>query len=78
MAVFRIEEAIARAKANGHKVFKWQVAKKLWPDSTETAQQVNMTRLCSGKQARVSVEWVQVICEMTGCSADYLFGLSND
>lgn len=74
----RIEEAIARAKQQGNKLMKKDIAARLWPDSTPVSQMVNMTRLCAGKTPRINVEWVNVICEMTGCTADFLFGLSND
>lgn len=74
----RIELAIARAKEQGKKVMKKDIAARLWPDSNEAAQQVNMTGLCSGRTSRINPEWVKIICEMTGCSADFLFGLSND
>lgn len=74
----RIEAAIARAKEKGIKVFKKDIAARLWPDSAPVAQQVNMSSLCSGKTAKVSPEWVSIICKMTGCSADFLFGLTND
>ena len=76
--MIRIEQAIARAKDNGVKVFKKDLAARLWPGKTEAAQQVNMTSLCNGKTARINPDWVPIICEMTGCSADFLFGLSND
>jgi hypothetical protein len=76
--MMRIEEAIARAKQQGNKVLKKNIAARLWPDSTPVAQQVNITRLCAGKTQRINVEWVNVICEMTGCTADFLFGLSNE
>ena len=74
----RIEEAIARAKANGKKVLKKDIAAKLWPDSVESAQQVNMTKLCNGRTASIKPEWVDVVCEMTGCTSDFLFGLTNE
>lgn len=74
----RIEEAIARAKANGTKVLKKDIAAKLWPDSVESAQQVNMTKLCNGRTASIKPEWVVVVCEMTGCTADFLFNLTNE
>lgn len=74
----RIEEAIARAKANGTKVLKKDIAAKLWPDSVESAQQVNMTKLCNGRTTSIKPEWVVVVCEMTGCTADFLFGLTNE
>lgn len=76
--MIRIEEAIARAKRQGNKVLKKDIAARLWPDSTPVAQQVNITRLCSGKTPRINVDWVNIICEMTGCTADFLFGLSNE
>ena len=74
----RIEEAIARAKANGTQVLKKDIAAKLWPDSVESAQQVNMTKLCNGRTASIKPEWVVVVCEMTGCTSDFLFGLTNE
>ena len=74
----RIEEAIARAKANGTKVLKKDIAAKLWPDSVDSAQQVNMTKLCNGRTASIKPEWVVAVCEMTGCTADFLFGLTNE
>ena len=74
----RIEQAIARAKESGKKVLKKDIVARLWPDSTAVAQQVNMTALCNGATARINPEWVKIICEMTGCSADFLLGISND
>lgn len=76
--MMRIEQAIARAKESGKKVLKKDIAARLWPDSTVVAQQVNMTALCNGATARINPEWVKIICEMTGCSADFLLGISND
>lgn len=75
--MFRINEAILKAAQNGKKVFKKDLAAKMWPDSTPAAQQVNMTALCSGRKQKVSVEWVTIICKECGCTADYLFGLSD-
>ena len=74
----RIEMAIARAKEEGRVVQKKEIAARLWPDSAPAAQQVNMAALCQGRTARIAPEWVPIICFMTGCSADFLFGLSND
>lgn len=76
--MFRIEEAIARAKTQGNKVMKRDIAARLWPDSTPAARQVNMTKLCAGKTSGVKPEWVAIVCEMTNCTADYLFGLNNE
>jgi hypothetical protein len=76
--MMRIEQAIARAKEQGNKVLKKDIAARLWPNSTDAGRQVCMTNLCAGKTTRIDPEWVAVICEMTGCSADFLFGLSNE
>lgn len=76
--MMRIEQAIARAKEQGKKVLKKDIAARLWPDSVPAAQQVNMTNLCNGATARIAPEWINIICEMTGCTADFLLGLSNE
>lgn len=76
--MIRIEQAIARAKEQGKKVKKKDIAARLWPDSTEAGQQVNMTALCSGSTARINPDWVNIICDMTGCTPDFLFGYSNE
>ena len=69
----RVNEAIARSEANGKKVLKKDIAARLF----EGAQQVNMTNLCNGTTKRIVPEWVVIICEMCGCSADYLFGMED-
>lgn len=73
----RVNEAIAKAQTAGIKVYKKEVAARLWEGRTESAQQVNMTNLCNGTTKRIAPEWVVIICEMCGCSADYLFGLED-
>lgn len=74
----KLKEAFARSEANGKKVFKRDLAKKLWPTSAESSQQVCMTKLLNGSSKRVTPEWVQIICKELNCTADFLFGLSND
>ncbi len=74
----RVEEAIARAKQQGVKITKKELAAKMWPGVTEVGQQVNMTNLCSGKTKRIDPEWVKIVCEATGVSAEFLLGMSND
>lgn len=73
--MIRIESALAYAKENGKKVFKKDIAARLWPDSTPQAQQVNMTELVNGTKQRLDPEWIRIICEMTGVSADFLLGI---
>lgn len=76
--MLRINEAIARCERMGKKVFKKDLAALLWPDSSVNAQQVNMTKLVNGTSKKVSIEWVEILCRELNCTADYLFGLSND
>lgn len=73
----RVNEAIARSEANGKKVLKKDIAARLFEGVSESAQQVNMTNLCNGTTKRIVPEWVVIICEMCGCSADYLFGMED-
>ena len=75
--MIRIDAAIAMAKENGKKVFKKDIAARLWPDTSKAGQQVNMTKLCSGKTAKISPEWVGIICNMTGCTANFLLGIES-
>lgn len=76
--MIRIDAAIARAKEQGKRVWKKDIAARLWPDSNAAGQQVNMTALCAGKTTKINPDWVPIICEMTGCTADFLFGLTNE
>lgn len=73
--MIRIEAALAHAKEQGKKVFKKDIAARLWPNSTPQAQQVNMTELVNGSKQRVDPDWIRIICEMTGVSADFLLGI---
>lgn len=73
----RVKEAIARSEANGKKVYKKDIAARLFDGVSESAQQVNMTNLLNGKTQRIKPEWVVIICEMCGCTADYLFGMED-
>lgn len=73
----KINEAIARSAANGKKVFKKDIAARLFKGASESAQQVNMTNLCNGTTKRIMPEWVVIICEMCDCSANYLFGMED-
>ena len=74
MTKLRVNEAIARAQTAGIKVYKKEVAARLWEGRTESAQQVNMTNLCNGTTKQIRPEWVVIICEMSNCTPNYLFG----
>lgn len=71
---FKINEAIAQSEANGKKVLKKDIAARLFPGVSKSAQQVNMSNLCNGTTKRIAPEWVNIICEMCGCTPNYLFG----
>ena len=73
--MFRINAALASAKENGIKLMKKDIAARLWPNSSPSAQQVNMTKLCNGKQKKIDPEWVKIVCELTGVSANFLLGI---
>lgn len=77
MAQLKLNEAFAMATVKGKKVFKKEVAAKLWADSTPTTQQVNMTSLCNGTTKSIQIDWVITICEMLDCTADFLFGVNE-
>ena len=77
--MFNINEAIALANAQGKKVKKKDIAARLWPNSQKGAQRMNMTNLCRTSEARrISPEWVDVICEMCGCTPNFLFGYGTN
>lgn len=73
----KLNEAIARSEANGEKVLKKDIALRLFEGASECSRQVRFSNLCRGYTKRVKPEWVVIICEMCGCSADYLFGLED-
>ena len=71
---FKLNEAIAMSEAKGNKVFKKDIASRIFPGVSEKAQQVNFSALCSGKTKRIAPEWIGIICEMCGCTPNFLFG----
>lgn len=73
--MFRLEEAIARARAGGIKDAKRQIAVALWPNLPYGGQTTNINNLCSGRTRRVAPEWIPIICSICGVSADWLFGI---
>lgn len=73
----RVNEAIAKAQTKGKKVYKKDIAEKIWSESSQQAQQVNMTSLCNGRTKYFKPEWVEIICEMCEVSPNYLFGYED-
>ena len=78
MAALRVNEAIALSELKGKKVLKKDLAAKIWKNSRPEAQAVNMANLCNGFTKKVNPEWIITICQETGCTADFLLGISND
>lgn len=72
-----INEALARAQYEGRLIEKKELAEALFPEVAPASRVVTMANICSGKTKRIDPAWVPIICSMCGCSADYLFGLSN-
>jgi hypothetical protein len=73
--MFRLDEAIARAKTGGNKDVKQQLAQALWPELGYAGRTVNINNLCSGKTKRIDPKWVPIVCSLCGVSADWLFGI---
>lgn len=70
----RINEAIAAAKLRGKDVKKKELAKKFFPNSTEQSRITLMTKVCSGKLARVAPEWIGIVADECGVSAEFVLG----
>lgn len=73
----KINEAIAFATMNGKKITKTAIAARIWPTSAPLTRRANMTNLCTGKTDKINPEWISIICEMTGCDANFLFDIKN-
>lgn len=78
MAALKVNEAIARAEMNGKKIFKKDLAAKIWANSRPEAQAVNMTNLVSGITKKVNPDWIVILCKELDCSADFLLGIKED
>lgn len=77
MAAIKINEALAYATAHGKKINKGELAAKLFPEVNKACQYQKLQNLLSGRTARVNPETVVIICNETGVSADFLFGLKD-
>lgn len=74
----RINEAIAAAKLQGKDVKKKDLAKRLFPKSTDQSRITLMTKVCSGKLDRVNPEWIGIVAEECGVSTDFVLGREAD
>lgn len=77
MSALKINEALAYATANGKKINKGELAAKLFPEASKACQYQKLQHLLSGRTLRIKPETVVIICQETGVSADYLFGLKQ-
>ena len=60
--MFKLNEALNYAAANGRKIEKQELAKMLWPDAKPGSQSVNMSNLVNGITLRIQPEWIGTIC----------------
>ena len=74
----RVNEAIAAAKLQGKDVKKKELAKLLFPKSTEMSRITLMTKVCSGKLERVNPEWIGIIANECGVDANFVLGIEQD
>jgi len=74
MANIKLNEAILYASAKaGRKISQKEVGKELFPESSIESQQINLSKLITGKTKRISVITVQRICKKLGVDANFLF-----
>jgi len=50
----------------------------LWPDSKESAQKVNVSKLVNAKTVRVEIAWIKILCEKLECTPNFLCGYSEN
>lgn len=72
--ILRVNEAIAFAKLNGKTVLKKDLAARMFPGIAKGCQQVKFTNIIRGKTKRFAPEWVDIICDETGVTPNFLFG----
>lgn len=76
--VLRIEEALARANAGRQKkIKKTDVARAIWPDKQESTARMNLANLLAGRAQRIEPEAIVAICQILGCTADFLLGIEK-
>lgn len=68
-----IDEAMLRSGKNWAQLRK-ELSKRLYPDSSAAAQQVNFCSLRAGRVERFTPDMIAIICEMCECTPNFLFG----
>lgn len=51
------------------------IAGHLWPDSSEPAQRMNMSKLVNGYTKRISIDLIGRICKYFKCTPNDLFNI---
>ena len=74
---FRIIEALALFTARTGQSCERELASKLWPQSTENTQIVNMRNLKSGKTKNLDFDSIVIICDLCKCDPNFLIGWKN-
>jgi len=70
-----INEAIKNYKLRtGVKVSKTYLATRLWPNTTPKHAAQNMSRLTTGKQKSVRLEWLEILSKELDCTKCQLIG----
>ena len=76
MRKLRIREALAFKQLNeGVRMSQDELAKKLYPTSSRTSRNLNLSKMIKGESKRIDINAVHVICEQTGVDANFLFGV---
>ena len=70
----RINEALALANSKGLKILKKDLAAALFPGASEDSQRVSFCRMTSGKTKRISIDEIEIICNICKVSPNFLFG----
>lgn len=73
----KINEAIAAAQLQGKVVKKKDLAKKFFPKSTDQSRSTLMTKVCSGKTTRIDPEWIVILCQECGVTANFVLGMEE-
>lgn len=76
MEALRIREALADYYLRTGKIMRQQkLAEHLWPNSSKEVRHVNMSRLIHGKTRQMETTVVEIICDVTGVDANFLYGI---
>lgn len=75
--MIQLKESMAFAKEQGRKIKRLDLARSIWPDSSDRAAYMNLHNLESGVVKSITPEAVEVITSVCGVSSDFLLGLTD-